>query len=62
MRGVLSLLGGLPEYRGPLNARVTKTTRREGYVIEHVIFESLPDYYVTANLYRPDRRAGIPRC
>ena len=29
--------------------------KREGFVIENVLFESLPDYYVTANLYRPDR-------
>ena len=50
---ILSLIGGLPDYRGPLNARVTKTTRREGFVIDHVLFESLPGYYVTANLYRP---------
>jgi hypothetical protein len=59
-RRILSLLGGLTEYRGPLNARVTKTTRREGFVIEHVLFESLPDYYVTANLYRPDRAGRHP--
>ncbi len=50
---VLSLIGGLPDYRGPLNARVTKTTSRDGFTIDHVIFESLPDYYVTANLYLP---------
>lgn len=59
-RRILSLLGGLPDYRGPLNPRVTKTMRREGYVIEHVLFESLPDYYVTANLYRPDRAGRHP--
>ncbi len=50
---VLSLIGGLPDYRGPLNARVTKSTSREGFTIDHVLFESLPDYYVTANLYLP---------
>src|SRR5258707_6699447 len=51
---ILSLIGGLPDYRGPLNARVTKTTKREGFAIAHVLFDSLPGYYVTANLYRPD--------
>jgi dienelactone hydrolase len=51
---ILSLLGGLPDYRGPLNARVTKTTKRDGFAIEHVTFESLPGYLVTANLYLPD--------
>ena len=50
---VLSLVGGLPDYRGPLNARVTKSTSREGFTIDHVLFESLPDYYITANLYLP---------
>src|SRR6188768_3552923 len=42
---ILSLIGGLPDYRGPLNPRVTKTTRRDGFVIDHVLFESLPQYY-----------------
>src|SRR5688572_2712846 len=37
---VLSLMGGLPDYRGPLRPRVTKTTPRDGYVIEHVMFDS----------------------
>ena len=57
---VLSLIGGLPEYSGPLRARVTKTTPRDGYVVEHVIFDSLPDYVVTANLYRPDSPGRHP--
>jgi dienelactone hydrolase len=51
---ILSLIGGLPGYRGPLHARVTKTNKRDGFVIENVAFESLADYWVTANLYRPD--------
>src|ERR1039458_10609569 len=50
---ILSLLGGLPEYSGPLNPRTTGTINSDGYVIEKVIFESLPGFYVTANLYRP---------
>src|SRR6476646_1843144 len=54
---ILELIGGLPDYNGPLNARVTGRLERPGYVIEKVIFESLPQYFVTANLYRP-RAAG----
>jgi dienelactone hydrolase len=59
-RRILSLIGGLPDYHGPLNARVAKTIKREGFTIEHVLFESLPDYFVTANLYRPDRPGRHP--
>ena len=59
-RRILSLLGELPEHRAPLNARTTRTTKRQGFVIEHVLFESLPDFFVTANLYRPDREGRYP--
>jgi cephalosporin-C deacetylase-like acetyl esterase len=49
----LDLIGGLPAERTPLNARVTGEVVRDGYVIRKVIFESLPEFYVTANLYVP---------
>lgn len=39
--------------RTPLNARVTGTVKRDGYVIDNVIFESRPGFPVTANLYLP---------
>jgi len=57
---ILSLIGGLPDYRGPLNARVTNQTSRDGFVIERLTFQSLPDYIVTANLYRPARTGRYP--
>jgi dienelactone hydrolase len=50
---VMELIGGLPEYSGPLNARVTGKVERPRYTIENVMFESLPQIWVTANLYRP---------
>ncbi len=46
-------LGGLPATKSPLKAQVTGTVDREGYTIEKVIFESLPGFKVTANLYLP---------
>ncbi|MGD0222138.1 MAG: acetylxylan esterase [Terriglobia bacterium] len=54
----LDLIGGLPAERSPLHARVTGEVPREGYVIRKVIFESLPEYYVTANLYVPTTGKG----
>ncbi len=57
---ILDSLGGLPDYSGPLNARITGQIQADGYVIEKVIYESLPGYYVTANLYRPNRPGRYP--
>ena len=45
---LLEILGGLPDYNGPLNARVTGRIEAESCVIEKVIFESLPGFFVTA--------------
>jgi cephalosporin-C deacetylase-like acetyl esterase len=52
-RRFLELIGGLPGERTPLNARVVGEVVRQGYVVRKVIFESLPEFYVTANLYVP---------
>ncbi|MAG36930.1 MAG: hypothetical protein CL878_11905 [Dehalococcoidia bacterium] len=50
---------GVSEYmalteRPPLNVRITSETQREGYRIQTLAYESLPQLYVTANLYIPD--------
>jgi cephalosporin-C deacetylase-like acetyl esterase len=56
----LKAIGGLPE-RTPLNPKVVGTLKRDGYRIEKIIFESLPKFYVTANLYVPETgRAPYP--
>jgi len=57
-RTFLELVGGLPTERLPLHARVSGEIAREGYIIRKVIFESLPEYYVTANLYIPTTGKG----
>jgi hypothetical protein len=59
-RKIMSALGGLPDYKGPLDARITGQIQADGYVIEKVIYESLPGLYVTANLYRPNRPGRYP--
>lgn len=57
---LLSVIGGLPDYNGPLNPRITGHLQSGNYVIDKVIFESLPGFYVTANLYRPNQPGRYP--
>ncbi len=48
----IEALGGFPD-RTPLNARVTRTLERGDYSVEMLVYESLPGFYVTANVYVP---------
>jgi len=50
---IVALMGGLPADKAPLNARTTGGFSRASYRVEHVVFESLPGFRVTANLYLP---------
>ncbi len=55
-----SFTGGMnpwPE-RTPLNPQITGVVDRDTYRIEKVIFESRPQFYVTANLYVPKGLKG----
>ncbi len=54
----LRIMGGLPETKTPLNARVTGGVAMNGYRIDKLIYESLPGIHVTALLYVPDAPAG----
>lgn len=59
---LVEILGGLPAYTGPLRARRTGEILADGYAIEKVVFESLPGFHVTGNVYRPAQRgryAGV---
>jgi dienelactone hydrolase len=49
--------GPWPE-RTPLNARITGKVERANYTIEKLIYESRPNYLVTANVYVPKRGSG----
>jgi len=55
---LLKNIGGLPETKTPLNARVVGTVTRPGYRVEKVVFESLPHYYVTALVWIPEGKSG----
>jgi hypothetical protein len=56
---IAECFGPWPE-KTPLNARTTGVLRRDAYTVEKVIFESRPQFPVTANLYVP-RGAGSGR-
>ena len=50
---------GLPfPERTPLNAEIVKVIDRETYRIENILYQSMPDIYVTANLYVPQTGNG----
>jgi dienelactone hydrolase len=49
---ILKCFAPFPE-KTPLNPRITGKVERDIYSIEKIIFESRPDFLVTANLYLP---------
>src|SRR5574340_184243 len=49
---MLEDVGGLPE-KTPLNARITGTLDRGDYKVEKLVYESVPHFYVTANVFVP---------
>lgn len=55
----LQILGEMPA-RTPLHAQVTGTIPQNGYRVEKVIYESLPDHHVTSNLYIPSGKGPFP--
>ena len=42
-----------PKNKSPLKPKITGTVDRDAYTIENLIFESRPDFLVTANVYVP---------
>ncbi|MCS6863604.1 MAG: prolyl oligopeptidase family serine peptidase [Gemmataceae bacterium] len=58
---IAAAFGPFPE-KTPLNAKTTRTLERDTYTIENVIFESRPNFFVTANLYIPHaaRQKKVP--
>ena len=54
----MAALGEFPETKTPLNPRITGTLDRGDYRVEKLVFESLPGFYVTANVYVP--KTGKP--
>lgn len=51
------ILGPFPE-KTPLNARITGRIKRPEFTVEKILFESMPDFYVTGALFLPKKRKG----
>lgn len=49
----MTVIGDLPEERTPLNVQCMGSFDRGSFIIEKLIYESLPEFYVTAALYVP---------
>ncbi len=56
-RTFLEVAGPLPE-RTPLHLRTTGAFERSAYRVEKIVYESRPEFFVTANLYIP--KSGSP--
>lgn len=49
------LLGPFPQ-KTPLNAKIVSKIDKDSFKTEHIVFESLPGFYVTSSLYIPASR------
>ncbi len=57
---VLKLIGGLPEIRTPLAAKIYGVIQEDGFKVEKITYDSLPGYHVTANVYVPTGQGKGP--
>lgn len=51
-KALLDIFGPFPE-KTPLNAKVLRVIEKDGYKVEHIIYESQPKFYVTSSLFIP---------
>lgn len=58
-RSVLEMIGGLPTRKTDLHASITGRVSGGGFHIEKLIYQSLPDFYVTALVYVPNDSAKV---
>ncbi len=57
---LLDAWGGFPDEPCPLNPQLLGKLQRDGYRIEKVIFQTMPDVWMTANAYVPERPGRLP--
>lgn len=54
-RGIIEgmKLDQMPDIKGNFHARITASREFDGYVVENIMIQSFPGFYITGNLYRP---------
>jgi uncharacterized protein (TIGR03435 family) len=57
-RTVIDLIGGLPQSNGPAAVKSFGEIAGDGFRIEKLAYESLPGFWVTANVYVPTNGPG----
>ena len=57
---LLKAWGGFPRDPCPLNPQILETLQRDGYRVEKIIFQTMPEVWMTANAYVPDRTGRLP--
>lgn len=55
---LLKAWGGFPAEKCPLEARNLGEIQRDGYRVEKIVFQTLPDVWMTANAYVPEGKPG----
>jgi dienelactone hydrolase len=55
---MFTAMGSFPKQPCPLEPKILGTIKRADYEIEKLVFQSQPNVWVTANLYRPTNVAG----
>ena len=44
--------------KSPLNAKITRTIIKDGFKVEHIVYEAQPGFYVTSSMFIPDGLKG----
>jgi len=55
---ILQLIGGLPERHGTPAVKTFGAVSADGFSVEKIAYESLPGFWVTANVYVPSSGSG----
>jgi len=59
-RTIGNLVGGVPHATGPVSLKRFATVEEDGFRVENIAYESLPGYWVTANVFVPQGTGPFP--